>query len=198
MADAVEKKERRGEAGPAKMLEYTMKCPVCGGDMVVEEYLYDMPGVGKVILTSGRCTRCGYRYTDVGLAESRGPRKIIYRVEKPDDVNALVIRAASATVRVPELGLEIKPGPAARGYITTVEGIMTDFIEKLDFMCSEPDAPREKCVEKRRELEQARDGAIRYTVELIDPMGVSYIQSRKTIVKKMDSGENSSHGEGEG
>ncbi len=182
-------RQRRGETGPAKILEYTVKCPVCGADMRVEEYIYDMPGVGKVILTSGRCPRCGYRFSNVGLAETRGPVKITYRVEKPDDVNALVIRAATATIRVPELGLEIKPGPAAQGYITTVEGIMLDFIDKLDFMCSEPDAPRDKCIEKRRELEKARDGAIPYTLELYDPEGASHIQSKKAVVTPLSRRE---------
>ncbi|ADI31549.1 ZPR1 zinc finger domain-containing protein [Staphylothermus hellenicus] len=162
-----------------KILEYTVKCPVCGSEMKVEEYLYDMPLVGKVIISSGRCQRCGYKWSDARLAESRGPRKIIYRVEKPGDENALVIRASTASIIIPELGVEIKPGPAALGYITTVEGLIMDIIEKTEFICSEPDAPLDECKKKLDQLRKARDGLIKYTIIIIDPGGVSTIVSDK-------------------
>ncbi len=173
-------------SGPRKILEYSVNCPVCGSSMAVEEYLYDMPMVGKVIISTGRCPRCGYRWSDVRLAETRGPRRIIYRVESPDDVNALVIRASTATIRIPELGVEIKPGPAAKGYITTVEGIIIDVLEKAEFLCSDEKASLEKCREKIELLKKARDGKVKYTVILEDPEGVSAIVSSKVKVEKLE------------
>lgn len=163
-----------------KILEYTIKCPVCGSEMKIEDHLYDMPLVGKVIISSGRCPRCGYKWSDARLAESRGARKIIYRVEKPGDENALVIRASTASIIIPELGVEIKPGPAALGYITTIEGLIMDIIEKTEFICSEPDAPLDECKKKLEQLRKARDGLIKYTIIIIDPEGVSTIVSDKT------------------
>lgn len=175
--------------GLQKILEYSIDCPMCGGKITVEEYLYDMPMVGKVILSGGVCEGCGYRYNDVRLAEPKEPRKLIYRVEKPGDENTLVIRASTATILIPELGVEIKPGPAARGYITTVEGIILDIIEKTEFICSSEEAPRDKCEEKLRQLRDAKDAKIPYTLILIDPEGVSAIVSPKTKIEKLEEQE---------
>ncbi len=162
-----------------KILEYKVKCPVCGADLCVEEFLYDMPLVGKVILSSGRCQKCGYRWSDVRLAEPRGPRKIIYEVDKPGDENAIVVRASTAAIVIPELGIEIRPGPAALGFITTIEGLIMDITGKTEFLCSEPDAPLDECRKKLELLNKARDGLVKYTVILIDPEGVSAIVSEK-------------------
>ena len=162
-----------------KVLEYEMECPICRTKFMVSEYLYEAPYVGKLIISSGVCPKCGYKWSDVRLAESKGPRKIVYRVEKPDDLNALVVRASTATVRIPELGAEIIPGYAAQGYITTVEGLVMDILEKTKFLCESGEASREECEKKIRELEKAVRGEIEFTVEIIDPMGTSMISSGK-------------------
>lgn len=172
-----------------KILEYKIKCPVCNTNLCVEEFLYDMPLAGKVILSSGRCRRCGYRWSDVRLAEPRGPRKIVYKVDKPGDENAIVVRASTAAIAIPELGIEIKPGPAALGFITTIEGLIMDIIGKTKFLCSEPDAPLNECRKKLELLNKARDGLVKYTVILIDPEGVSAIVSEKAFEEPLSEKE---------
>ncbi len=168
-----------------KILEYEIKCPLCRNTMVVEEYLYNMPLVGKVLIASGRCRVCGYRFSDVRLAEPREPRRIVYRVEKPGDENTLVIRASTASIKIPELGVEITPGPVAHGYITTVEGIIIDVLEKTEFLCSTSDAPRDKCRKKIRELEAARNVEKPFTLIIEDPDGVSAILSPKACIEPL-------------
>ena len=165
-----------------KILEYEIECPTCRMRMMIEEYLYEMPLVGKVLIASGTCNYCGYRFSDVRLAEPREPRKIVYNVEKPGDENALVIRASTASIKIPELGVEITPGPASRGYITTIEGIILDVIEKTKFLCSSPDAPKKTCDEKIKELEDARNVAKPFTIIIIDPEGVSAIISDRVKI----------------
>jgi len=165
-----------------KILEYEIECPTCRTRMMIEEYLYEMPLVGKVLIASGTCNYCGYRFSDVRLAEPREPRKIVYNVEKPGDENALVIRASTASIKIPELGVEITPGPASRGYITTIEGIILDVIEKTKFLCSSPDAPKKTCDEKIKELEDARNVAKPFTIIIIDPEGVSAIISDRAKI----------------
>ena len=165
-----------------RILEYEIECPTCRMRMMIEEYLYEMPLVGKVLIASGTCNYCGYRFSDVRLAEPREPRKIVYNVEKPGDENALVIRASTASIKIPELGVEITPGPASRGYITTIEGIILDVIEKTKFLCSSPDAPKKTCDEKIKELEDARNVAKPFTIIIIDPEGVSAIISDRVKI----------------
>ncbi len=171
--------------GLEKILEYEIDCPMCRRKVVVEEYLYDMPMVGKVLIASGSCRYCGYRFSDVRLAEPREPRRIIYRVEKPGDENALVIRAGTASIEIPELGIEITPGPASRGYITTVEGIILDVLEKTKFLCSSPDAPKENCERKLRELMEARNVVRPFTLIIVDPEGVSAVLSDKARIEPL-------------
>ncbi|RLG90919.1 MAG: hypothetical protein DRO16_01320 [Thermoprotei archaeon] len=172
-----------------KILEYNVKCPICGREFKVEEHLYNMPLVGKVIISSGRCDHCGYKWSDVRLAESKGPRKIVYTVEKPGDENAILIRSSTAAIIIPELGVEIYPGPAAMGFITTIEGLIMDIIEKTEFLCSEPDAPEKECIEKLDLLRKARDGHIKYTIMLLDPEGVSAIISDKAVIMPLEEDE---------
>ncbi len=168
-----------------KILEYEIECPMCRAEMGVSEYLYEMPMAGKVLIASGRCSRCGYKFSDVRLAEPREPRRIIYRVEKPGDENALVIRASTASIVIPELGVEITPGPASRGYITTVEGIILDILEKTEFLCSSPDAPKEKCREALEKLRKARNVETPFTLIIVDPDGVSAILSDKAVIEPL-------------
>ncbi len=169
-----------------KILVYEIGCPLCRKRMVVEEYLYEMPYVGKVLIATGKCSQCGYRFNDVRLAEPREPRRIVYRVERPGDENAIVIRASTASIKIPELGVEITPGPASTGYITTVEGIILDVIEKTEFLCSSGDAPRDKCVEKLDELRSARDVRKPFTLVIEDPDGVSAILSDKAHIEPLE------------
>ncbi|WFO75086.1 ZPR1 zinc finger domain-containing protein [Desulfurococcaceae archaeon MEX13E-LK6-19] len=166
-----------------KILEYEIECPMCRTQMKVEEYLYNMPMVGKVLIASGRCRECGYRFNDVRLAEPRGPRRIIYRVEQPGDENALVIRASTASIRIPELGIEITPGPASTGYITTVEGILMDVLEKVEFLCSTGEASKEKCEEVKKAIREAMDARKKFTLIIEDPEGVSAILSDKAVIE---------------
>ena len=172
-----------------KILEYNVNCPICGREFKVEEHLYNMPLVGKVIISSGRCSNCGYKWSDVRLAESKGPRKIAYTVEKPGDENAILIKSSTSAIVIPELGVEIYPGPAAVGYITTIEGLIIDIIEKTEFLCSEPDAPEKECKEKLELLKKARDGEIKYIVMLLDPEGVSAIISDKATIMPLEKDE---------
>lgn len=175
-----------------RILEYEITCPICKTKFIVSEYLYKAPYVGKIIISSGVCPKCNFKWCDVQLAESKGPCKIIYHVKKPDDLNALIIRASTATIRIPEVGAEIIPGYVAQGYITTIEGLVMDILEKTRFLCSDPNTSQKVCQEKIRFLEKAVNGEISFTIEIIDPMGVSGIISDKARIipiKQDDKGE---------
>ena len=178
------------ERTPKKIGEYTVRCPACGRETLkVEEYIYEMPMLGKVILSTGRCSSCGYRFSDARLAEAREPGKIVYRVERPEDLNALVVVSSSASILIPELGLESKPGPAAQGYITTVEGILERFLEALEAACRAPDRDEKACREAREKIEGAKEGRIPFTLVIVDPEGVSAVASEKARREKVSKEE---------
>ncbi|MEM2795320.1 MAG: hypothetical protein QXY49_05655, partial [Thermofilaceae archaeon] len=72
--------------------ESVIECPFCNSNMMVRESIYDMPDVGKVLLTSRKCSKCGYRYSDVIPLELKKHVRLYYRVDCIDDLYARVIR----------------------------------------------------------------------------------------------------------
>jgi len=168
-----------------KLLEYTMKCPLCGSEMTVSEYKYTIPYYGDILISSGTCPSCKYTYRNVEQFSGGEPREIIYRVEHPRDVNAIVVKSSRAKIEIPELGITIEHGVHSQGYITTVEGLIVEFIEVLDSMCRKRELSSVECTELLQKLEKARNGELEYTVIIYDYEGVSDIISNKTIRRKL-------------
>jgi zinc finger protein len=163
-----------------------IKCPACNNNTLrITDYLYDMPRVGKVILTVGKCSRCNYKFNDIRLAEARGPRKIVFRIENTDDVDVLVIKASSASVIIKEIGLKMLPGPASQGFISTIEGVLQRFKEAVEIACKSPDANQSKCKQLISLLDRAREGKEKLTIIVVDPEGVSAIESPKARVEEV-------------
>ena len=172
-----------------KIWTLTTTCPMCGRrELVVEDYLYEMPLVGKVLISVGKCKNCNYKHNDIKAAESHGPQKISLEVSKPEDLGILVIRSSSATIKIPDLGVEITPGPAAQGFITTIEGVLDRILEVLDVMKKDPEVKKEEVKERERKILEAKKGKRKITLIIEDPNGVSRIISdkaqRETLYKQ--------------
>jgi len=168
-----------------KIFEYEIKCPVCENTIKVSDYLYEAPFNEKLIISGGVCEKCGYKYSDVRLAESKGPLRIRYIVENEKDVNAIMVRSSTGIIRIPELGVEIIPGIASQGFITTIEGVILDVLEKAKFLCETGEVDKNTCEEKVSMLMKASNGELKYTVELIDPSGLSTIVSDKAVSENL-------------
>lgn len=173
------------ERSPEKISELQVKCPICGGNAKLVDFRYGIPYYGDVLISVLECSECGYVHRDVFTLTGKGPRKIVYRVEKPGDENALVIKSSYCTLEIPELGLKVEPGAYSQGYITTVEGVILNFIDVLEMLCGEGDVPREKCAEVRTLLEKARNVEIQYTIILFDYIGASDVISEKTKYEEL-------------
>ena len=163
-------------AMPAKsyVLEDAL-CPVCSEKgLTITETEYSTPNFGKTLLTLSRCIRCGWRRTDVASLEYHEPRYYKIKVEKPQDLQARVIRSMAATVEVPELGVKIRPGPIAEAFISNIEGVL----ERIEDKAEAIDEPfkSEKFFKK---LDAARRGKCTFTLILKDPSGNSAIISNE-------------------
>ncbi|OYT47857.1 MAG: hypothetical protein B6U85_04140 [Desulfurococcales archaeon ex4484_42] len=158
-------------------------CPVCSTkSLTLEVYYYKIPLVNEVMITVGRCGTCGYRYTDIELLTYSKPKRYVLRVEGPDDLNALVVKSSKAIVKIPELGIEIYPGPMAYGYITTVDGVLERVLDVFPTECGEV------CEGRRREIEEAMEGKRKFTLVLEDPQGKSAIvhkEKGRVIVEEL-------------
>lgn len=162
-----------------KLAEYTVKCPHCSSEARVSDYKYSIPYYGEILLSVTECTSCGFKHREILVLSGSNPRKIVYKVEEPGDENALLIKSSTCIVEIPELGLAVEPGAYSQGYITTVEGLILDFIDVLKYLCSEEGAPADKCLELSELLEKARNVEIKYTVVVYDHLGVCDIVGRK-------------------
>ena len=70
---------------------------------------------------------------------------------------------------IPELGLELYPGPLAESFITNVEGLLNRFLKLLPLF-----EDRKKVEEIERKIKDAVEGKLRFTISMSDPSGVSH------------------------
>ncbi len=168
--------------------ECTVECPMCKGSAYLREALYEVPGVGRVLLTSLVCPRCGFRKSDMIPLQVRRRRRIYYRVESAEDLNARVVRSSVASVEIPELGISITPGAAGQFTVTNVEGIL-HLVKDAAKSAEVLEGERFGFAERVERL--IREGG-RFTVIIDDPWGISTIEppegsgSCKLIVEEVE------------
>lgn len=159
---------------PHKIFSVVGRCPACGSENLdMSAYTYEIPHFGEVIIEVRKCSNCGYRKSDVSTLKQGGDVKIIFPVKNQEDLNALVIKSSTATIEIPELGVEIFPGPAAQGYITTIEGLLERILENTPSECFEEN---NSCNEFVKKVKKAMNGEISFTIILTDPHGKSTIK----------------------
>jgi zinc finger protein len=180
---------------PVKVSEHEVACPVCGQKALVEDYIHNIPYYGDILISVLTCNKCGFKKRDVGALSVSDPRKIIYKVEKPGDERALLVRAGGSKVLIPEFNIEISPGPFSQGFITTIEGLIMDLIEKTSFLCETGEANESECSRVLELLNKAKDGLVEYTIIIEDYPGKSDIISNKTRYVKIEEEEDSSPGD---
>lgn len=151
------------------------KCPVCGSEKLeINTYIYEVPYFDEIIIEVWKCGNCGYRKSDVATLEQRNEVKIVFSVKELRDLNALLIKSSTASIEIPELGIEIFPGPAAQGYITTIEGLLERILENTPAECFQENS---HCNEFVKKIRKAMNGEISFTVILTDPHGKSTIRN---------------------
>lgn len=166
-------------------------CPVCGRktlDILFREE--NIPHFGKVIMSTSLCRSCGFRHTDIYETEERKPATFILRVDAPDKLNYYVVRSSTGRIEIPEIGMELSPGPYAQGFITTVEGVLHRFLDVL------PLFPKHRSVKHVEDfLRRALEGKQPFTLVLEDPRGLSRIIGDDVKIKERDGGPSQPRGE---
>ncbi|MCD6323899.1 MAG: ZPR1 zinc finger domain-containing protein [Desulfurococcales archaeon] len=164
-----------------KIGELNGKCPICGEETFrITYHIYTTPYVGDIIIETGKCSTCGFRWADVGLLESGKPSRLVLEVNGATELNAIVVKSAPAIIKIPELGVEITPGPAAQGYITTVEGVLLRILEHIPSECLKEGS---ECYAKVQDIREAMKGNVKFTFILEDPSGKSSIFGEGVNVK---------------
>lgn len=151
------------------MDESGLKCLSCGTEGMERGFNeLDVPHFGKVIHYYMRCPHCGFRVNDFAYQGDFPPEAKLEVIGK-QNLNSKIVRGGNATVIIPELGLELYPGPLSESFITNVEGLLNRFKNLLPLF---DDKEQIKKVEEK--LEEAISGKLDFSIIIRDPARVSH------------------------
>ena len=140
-----------------------------------------IPFFHEVVVMSFECSHCGNRNNEIqsaGPVQSQGAR-IELKVTN-NDLNRQMVKAESASVKIPELDFEI-PAFSQKGALSTIEGILERAISSL-----EQGQPLRKAVDSEqadkvgafiKKLKTFRNGDAPFTFVLDDISGNSFVEN---------------------
>jgi zinc finger protein len=167
----------------------TGPCPSCSHDIEYRYQTEDIPYFSDILIISANCPHCGYRYVDTQLLKSGAPSRHTLRVSCPEDLAVRIVRSMTASLAIPELGVEINPGPACTGFVTNIEGVLDRVGQVVEATCrwNEGETKETACALLER-IAQAREGRFPFTLILDDPSGNSAIVSEKAEKTALEIG----------
>ncbi|KAF8709849.1 hypothetical protein HU200_029562 [Digitaria exilis] len=119
-------------AAPEEVDVLPSSCGACGGQCETRFFSTKIPYFREVIVMATTCDICGYRNSELkpgGEIPAKG-KKITLHVQNAKDLTRDVIKSDSASVKVPEVELELASGTLG-GMVTTVEGLIVKICEAL-------------------------------------------------------------------
>jgi len=158
-------------------------CVNCGQNGVTTLLLTKIPFYKEVILMSFRCENCGFTNCELQSGSKIQERGVTYKVKVKDreDLNLQIVKSDTATLKVPELDLEV-PADSQKGVVTTVEGVLQRTIDGLmqDQPVRKHMAPQDakKIEEYVARIEDLLEANSTFHVILSDPSGNSFVQNR--------------------
>lgn len=157
-----------------------LPCPGCQrrGILYVMTTL-DVPYFGPTVETLLQCPECGFRHVDVLTTQEREPARVTFPIAAEEDMLVRVVRSASCTIRVPELGVLVEPGMFAEAFVSNVEGLLArvERIVRVLHRDAEDEASRRRAQRLLDRLARVRAGKERATLVLEDPFGNSAVVS---------------------
>ena len=177
---------------PIKVMEIPLACPVCGNTpMKLITNVHTIPYFRKVMETTLICEKCGYRHPDIIVLGERTPMRYEIEISSEEDLTIRVIRSSSGTIRIPELGVTIEPGPYSMGFVSNVEGVLERVLYALRI--AKRGATKEEEIKKAEEIEKkiglVKEGKFKITLVLEDPLGNSAIISSKAKKRELTEDE---------
>ena len=166
------------DAAGARRAVVNGPCATCGEEV---EYVYQtetIPYFSDILIVSASCPVCGYRYTNTQILQESEPVRFTFPVVSPDDLLVRVVRSMSAVLRIPELGVEIAPGPACEGFVTNVEGVLDRILSVVEgVLVWAEGTERERAEILKQEIGGVKEGDFPVTLIIEDPTGNSAIVS---------------------
>lgn len=161
--------------------EFTLpveRCPICGatGTFQFMGRISEIPYFGEMLSTSVNCTACKFRHADVMCFGERKPARYEFTISSDKDMMVRVVKSSTGTVRIPQLGVKIDPGPASEGYVSNVEGVLERIETALTLAMREIEQKKRARGERLlKKLQAIRDGKLKARLIILDPSGNSAI-----------------------
>lgn len=163
------------------------KCPGCGKDISSIFERESIPYFSDILIIRASC-ECGFRYVDVIVLGESDPVRYTIPVTSESDLSTRVVRSTSGIIRIPELGMEVEPGPACNGFISNIEGVLNRFAQAVELALSGDvtDDARERGIELLERIEEVKKGKIPVTIIIEDRSGNSAIISEKAKRERLE------------
>lgn len=164
------------------------ECPMCRTkNLTLMEDANVIPHFGRVFIFSMTCSNCKYHMADVESEEAHEPSRYSFTIENEKDLNVKVIKSSTATVKIPQLKMDSRPGPASVGYISNVEGLLKKFEEIITAERDSAEDNETKTTAKNllKKIWKVKCGDIPLKIIVEDPNGNSAILSDKAVVEKI-------------
>ena len=180
------------DASPVREVTLDAPCPVCAAPgLQMRSMGLEIPFFGDALQTTILCRECGFRHADVLLTKQGDPTRHTLRIGTAGDLDARVVRSSSSTVRIPELGAVMEPGPRSDAFISNAEGVLHRFRDIFDFLARNANTKprREAARASLTRLAAMIEGREPFTLILEDPFGNSGILHDGALVEGLTDGE---------
>lgn len=160
--------------------KFSFKCPSCkNGTITINKTIYDSQDGDKMLILKFECTECNFTKNDiVPMATNTIPGIITLKVESENDLKSKIYRSPTGKLEIPELELQVEPGPRADFYFTNVEGILVRFegaVRIYKNNLDESDSQFKEIEEILGDLDKAMKGTFPFTLKITDLAGGSYV-----------------------
>ena len=155
--------------------------------LTLNEETYNIPHFGRCFLMTMSCSSCHFHKSDVEAEERKDPVKITFTVEDKKDLNVRVIKSSEATIKIPQMKMDVRSSIASSGYLSNVEGVLVRFKKIIE---SERDNSEDDDVKKHaknllKKLWKVELGDEKLKIIIEDPSGNSAIISDKAVSEKL-------------
>ena len=158
--------------------DITITCPSCGkGILHVRSLLYSVPYFNDLAMFIMECPECNFHHSDIFTTETRKPTRWTLIVNDSILLRTRVVRSSSGTMRIPEFGIDVEPGPGAESFISNVEGVLYRLRSGVEtaIMFSHTNEQKAEGQKILQQIDDALKGEENFTLIIEDPVGVSGI-----------------------
>ena len=158
-------------------------CPLCNEKtLVLMERETEVPYFGKILMFSMTCNSCKYHKADVEAVDQKEPVKYEFEISSEEDMKVRVVKSSEATVKVPHI-TTITPGPAAQGYVTNIEGLLSRIKYQIETLrdTAEDEEDKKKAKNMLKKLTRIMWGQEKQKIIIEDPSGNSAIISDRAV-----------------